>query len=158
MSVVLAPRIAAAAVQAGLEALASDAAAAAARALEQRRLGREPGAGAAVDGGALNGGMDVDGAAEPAAPGTPPDPARPVTAEQTRAAAAVALAAAAERAKLMAEEQEAEMERAARRVLKAQLARVKVKTRYLEMVDQARPGGGGGEGGRGRARRARATG
>jgi hypothetical protein len=52
----------------------------------------------------------------------------------------VALGAAAARAKLMAEEQEVEMERAARRVLRAQLLRVKTKMRYLEQIDEVGTG------------------
>ncbi|KAI8464815.1 MAG: hypothetical protein J3K34DRAFT_102566 [Monoraphidium minutum] len=119
MSVVLAPRIASDAVRAGLEALASDDPFATARAIEARRLG--------ADAAAAGGGDDQH---------APPDPARPVTAAQTRAAAVVGLAAAAERAKLMAEQQERDMEDAARRMLRAQVKRMEIKARYLESIDQ----------------------
>lgn len=82
-------------------------------------------------------GMEVDAAsASPLAPTTPPDPARPVTAEHTRAAAAVALAVAAMRAKLMADEQAAEMAKWTKKVLKVQLQRVKIKQKYLDHMDQ----------------------
>lgn len=137
LSVVLAPRIASEAVQAGLEALASDDPTAVARALELTRRGQEPPVTAGSDGSS---GAVWDGSAMPQAPPTPPDPVQPVTAAQTRAAAAVALGAAAARAKLMAEEQEVEMERAARRVLRAQLLRVKTKMRYLEQIDEVGTG------------------
>jgi hypothetical protein len=128
ISVVLSPRIAADAAQAGLAALASDDATAAARAVEAARCGVEAGEGASS-------------AADAAAPGQV-DLAQPVSAAQTRAAAVVAMAAAAARAKLMADEQAEEMEAAARRVLQAQLRRVAIKLRYLEQVDQVGWAGG----------------
>lgn len=135
----LAPRLGAEVAQAGLEALASDDPVALAAAAEALRRGTEAAASAS--------GMDVDGgggeasghedltavlsAAAGALGGADVDPARPVTAEQTRAAAAVALAAGAVRAKLMADEQAAEMERLTRQVLRTQLQRVRIKMKYL---------------------------
>ncbi len=138
LSVILAPRIASEMAQAALEALAADDPVALASTIEATRRGLEqagPG-GTASDGGE----MEVDGgsgaAAPPTAPPTPADPARPVTAAHTRAAALVALAAAAARAKLMADAQEAEMEKLTRQVLKAQLSRVSIKTKYLEQIEK----------------------
>ena len=133
LSVVLAPRIASEAAQAALEALASDDPIVPARRIEAARCGTNwDGGEAAVDVD------DVTGSASGAAvdDGQPPDPTRPVTAEQARAAADVALAAAAARAKLMADEQGVEMERLTLQLLKAQLKRVNIKLKYLQQLDQ----------------------
>ena len=162
LSVVLAPRIGAEAAQAALAALASDDPVALAAAIQARRRGEDGdgggGSGSGNGGGGGAAGMDVDGdgadeeaagdddGGDPlqallagfggAAGGDAPDPERPITARQTRAAAAVALAAAAERAKLMADEQAAEMERLTRRVLRVQAKRVRVKTRHLRRAGE----------------------
>ncbi|GBF90677.1 hypothetical protein Rsub_02976 [Raphidocelis subcapitata] len=137
MSVLLAPRIGAEAAAVALEALASDDPVALAAAIEAARRGRaSPRAANGADAAAA---MEVDGDEGGAGSGeqqTTPDPARPVTSAQTSAAAIAALAAGAARAKLMADEQTAEMERLTRRVVRAQLARVGIKLKFLERVDQ----------------------
>jgi hypothetical protein len=135
-SVMLAPRIASEAAQAALEAFASDDPLQRAAAIQAARRG----AGAAHDAGAAvappsaNAQDGGDGALEP--PATPPDPAGAIPPAHARAAAALALAAAAVRAKCMADEQEAEIERLVQAVTKAQLTRVRTKLKYLQEINQ----------------------
>lgn len=124
LSVVVAPRVAADFAQAALETLASDDPIAAARRMDAALRGL----GANATGGPDA--MDDDGA--------PPDPGRPVTPAQTRAAAAVAMAAAAARAKQMADQQQQEMEQLTRHVIKLQMERVKLKTHHVEQIQQVR--------------------
>jgi SWI/SNF related-matrix-associated actin-dependent regulator of chromatin subfamily C len=133
LSVLLGPRIASDAAQAAIRALASDDPTAFAAAIEAARRGvdQHP---VSTDAAALDGGADGEGA--PAAPPTPPDPSRTLSDADLRAAAVVALAAAAERAKSMALEQEYEMERCVRQVLRAQVDRVGIKLKYLQKIDE----------------------
>lgn len=128
LSVVVAPRVAADFARAALETLASDDPIAAARRMDAALRGRS--AAATGDREAV----DEDGA--------PPDPARPITPAQTRAAALVAMAAAAARAKQMADQQEREMEQLTERIIKLQAERVKLKASHIEQLAQVRPGSG----------------
>lgn len=146
LSVVIAPRIGAELTQSALEALASGDPSSLAAALESRRRGREqPGGGPAaavmdLDAGDASGEEDelaaVLAAAAATAGDAPLDPEATVAPESTRAAAAVALAAAAARAKLMADEQTAEMERLTRQVLRVQSRRVRIKLKCLEQMGE----------------------
>jgi hypothetical protein len=139
MSVLLAPRIGAEAAAAALETLASDDPVALAAAIEAARRGRSrPAAGSGADAAAAMDADEMEGGTGNDEREVAANPARPVAAAQTSAAAIAALAAGAARAKLMADEQAAEMERATRRVVRAQLSRVGIKLKFLERVDQVK--------------------
>lgn len=115
----VAPRVAAELAQAALEALASHSPIALAQRLDAARRGADSNA------------MDLDDSG-----GSDPDPGRAVTPAETRAAAMVAMCRAAARAKLMADQQEREMELLAVRVLEIQQERVDIKLKHLEQLEK----------------------
>jgi hypothetical protein len=136
--VVLAPRIAADAAQAALEALTCNDPVKRAAAIEAVRRGGKPGPGRGGGAGVAQPDMDLDGGSDspPQAPPTPPDLSRPVMPEQTLAAAVVALATASTRAKLIADAHALEMEQLTQQIVRAQLKRVRIKLKYLQQIEE----------------------